>query len=331
MRWSENCSNTKSCAIINCAPNTLKILNKSGHFPFLNSFLWFLSKLKTAEMWLYLVFLVGRSPSLVCYISRKIYIAEGSHSYFTNWLNQDCLENLFSIIRWKGEFRDNTDPQQFRAAFRHVIDDKIFVHSISANCTLDIDKTLLDISNVIIMQEKTKETSQSTPAIGPITAAVPVQSVPKQNIVAYMAGYLIRWYHIDNCSTCHDLLKVDNLSGTSPVSQYEPLRFKTYKEIHCLIYPSISFSNFVQTMETLFCSIFGGVMHQNNLLKTLCKTVEKEITELHKCGITQWLHRLHQYVKLYMTVRIHHSLKISNIGIMYGHKRNREMLKLCHE
>ena len=32
-------------------------------------------------------------------------------------------------------------------------------------------------------------------------------------------------------------------------------------------------------------------MHQNDLLKTLCKTVEKDITELHKCGITQCLHR----------------------------------------
>ena len=63
----------------------------------------------------------------------------------------------------------------------------------------------------------------------------------------------------------------------------------------------IAFSNFVQTMETLFCSIFGGVMYQNDLLKTLCKTVEKDVTELHKCGITQCLHRLHQYVKLYMT------------------------------
>ena len=107
--------------------------------------------------------------------------------------------------------------------------------------------------------------------------------------------------------------------------------FKTYKEMHCLIYPSIAFSNFMQTMETLFCSVFGGVIHQNNLLKTMCKTVENEITELHKCGITQCLQMLHQYVKVYMTVRIHHALKISNISMTYGHKRNRKMLKLCHE
>ena len=44
-------------------------------------------------------------------------------------------------------------------------------------------------------------------------------------------------------------------------------------------------------------------MHQNDLLKTLCRTVEKDITEWHKCGITQCLHRFHQYLKLYMTVK----------------------------
>ena len=85
---------------------------------------------------------------------------------------------------------------------------------------------------------------------------------------------------------CNDLLKVGNLPETSPFAQYECLRFKTYKETQCLIYPSIAFSNFVQTIETVFYSIFGGVMHQNDLCKTLCKTVEKDITELHKCGIT---------------------------------------------
>ena len=160
---------------------------------------------------------------------------------------------------------------------------------------------------------------------------MPALSIPKQNVVSYKVGYLIRQYPVDNCSTCSDLLKVDNPPETSPASQYELLRFKIYKETHYQIYPSIAFSNFVQTIETLFCYIFDGIMHQNDLFKTLCKTVEKDITELHKCSITQCLHRLHKYVKLYITVRIHHALKISNIGMKYGHKRNRKMLRLCRE
>ena len=38
----------------------------------------------------------------------------------TNRLNQDCVENVFSVIRGKGGQRDRPDPQQFRTAFRQV-------------------------------------------------------------------------------------------------------------------------------------------------------------------------------------------------------------------
>ena len=48
---------------------------------------------------------------------------------------------------------------------------------------------------------------------------MPAASIPKQNIIAYIAEYLIRWYPIDNCPTCSDLLKVDILHVTSPVPQ----------------------------------------------------------------------------------------------------------------
>ena len=61
----------------------------------------------------------------------------------TNQLNQDCLEHLFSIIRGHGGFRDDPDAQHFRVAFSHVIVDKPFVLSTSANCELHADKILL--------------------------------------------------------------------------------------------------------------------------------------------------------------------------------------------
>lgn len=38
----------------------------------------------------------------------------------TNRLNQDCVENLFSVIRSKGAQRDNPNAREFRAALRQV-------------------------------------------------------------------------------------------------------------------------------------------------------------------------------------------------------------------
>ena len=147
-----------------------------------------------------------------------------------NWLNQNCLENLFWILRSKGEFKDNPDPQQFRATLRHAIIDKHFVFSTSANCALNADKILLDISNVTIQQKKTKETPQNTAAIELVTMAMPPLSIPKKNVVTYMAGYLIKQYPVDDCAACNQVFKLQNLSETSPVSHYELLRFKTYRE-----------------------------------------------------------------------------------------------------
>ena len=65
-------------------------------------------------------------------------------------VNQDCLEDLFSILSSKSRLRDNPYPQQFRAAYSNTIIDKLFVLSTSANFALDADKILLDISNVTI-------------------------------------------------------------------------------------------------------------------------------------------------------------------------------------
>ena len=199
----------------------------------------------------------------------------GFRFLLTNQLNQDCLQNLFSVLRRKGGFRDNPNPQQFQADFRQVIVDKLFVHSTSANCENDADKILLDISNVTIMQKKVKEPSESRCAIEPVIAAMPAASIKKQNIVTYMAGYLIKQYPVDNCASCKQYFKVQNLPQSSPTSQYKLVRFKRYWDRKCLTHPSVVFSSFVQNIETIFCTTFGGVMYQGEFTQDLVQNDAK--------------------------------------------------------
>ena len=45
----------------------------------------------------------------------------------------------------------NPNVQQFRAEFRQLIIDKLFIVSKSANCEMDTDKILLDISNTTLL------------------------------------------------------------------------------------------------------------------------------------------------------------------------------------
>ena len=307
--------------------------DESSHIPFLQSCLRFLSKVQT-----------GENSVIPCIIGWQISIKSllllwnelkncGFKYLLTNRLNQDCLENLFSAIRFKGGFRDNPDSQQFRAAFRHVIVDKLFVHSTTANCQFDTDKMLLDISNVTIKQKKGKELNKH-PVQVPVQAslvAMPAPSLPKRNVVAYMAGYLIKQCPIGSCINCSELLKLANPPENSPVSDYELIKCKMHTNSSNFVFPSATFTAFVQTLETTFSCIFGGVMHTNNLMKCLCKSVENEVVELHQCGNLDCLKRLFDCVKLYMTARIHHALKVSNITKVCGHKKNRKMLKLCHQ
>ena len=73
-------------------------------------------------------------------------------------------------------------------------------------------------------------------------------------------------------------------------------------------------------------------MYEKDLLKTLCSNASNEISHIHKCGNVHCFARLQEYHEsIHMTVRIHHAIKISNIGMSSGYKRYRKMLKLCHK
>ena len=103
--------------------------------------------------------------------------------------------------------------------------------------------------------------------------ATPAHSDIKKNVVSYMAGYLR--YPVETCDQCHDLLMIEKFPEPSSVSQYELLRFKTFNKLpcisrHCLL-------RLVQSIEDLFCALFGGVMYEKDLLKTLCSNVGNEM------------------------------------------------------
>ena len=65
-------------------------------------------------------------------------------------------------------------------------------------------------------------------------------------------------------------------------------------------------------------------MYEKNLLETLCSNADNEISHIHKCGNVHCFARLQEYVKLYMTVRIHHAIKISNMRMSFGYERNKK-------
>ena len=66
----------------------------------------------------------------------------------TSRLNQDPLENLFSVIRSKGGHRSNSDPREFRSAITQTMVDNIRLTAESSNCKADVDTFLFSLENI---------------------------------------------------------------------------------------------------------------------------------------------------------------------------------------
>lgn len=311
---------------------------ESEHLSFLQGCMKFLAKIKNAA-----------GKSLPCIIGWQISIAAllslweelklaGFQYLLTNRLNQDCCENLFSIIRGRGGFRDNPNPQQFRADFRHIVVDKLFVKSNTSNCELDSDRVLLDISSMTIYQKKEKciQSPEEIPrgAVEMLKVAAPPLSLPEKNVAAYISGYLLRKYPIDNCESCFQFYQLSEKPDTFPESSsYEFIRQKNISSIGKLLIPSKAFSTFIESIETLFVAVFPSCMHLTSVLQSLVKNAVCEIEKFENCEDKTCQSRIRSMTEHFMKVRIYHALKMSNITSYqcFGHKRNRKMLKLLHE
>ncbi len=211
----------------------------------------------------------------------------------------------------------------------------IFVQSESSNCKSDLDKILLDISNVTFQGNPETPPVQAERVPGSELASIctPPPSLPLQNVAAYMAGYLVRKFKI-KCTKCKEFLKINCLPESSEDSIYEFLRCKTYKETGCLVYPSEMFTKFFQNLEATFNLTFPSIMHKVGLIGSLCKSCEHFVDRLYlqtECDNDACKVTLHNIVKLYIKVKVHHVLKMNNIEkITSSNKRNRKILKLMH-
>lgn len=74
-------------------------------------------------------------------------------------------------------------------------------------------------------------------------------------------------------------------------------------------------------------------MHLPGVLESLVKNTQKEIETFEKCDNPTCKLRVRYMTKLYMKVKLHHTLKMSNISNYFsaGCKRNRKILKLIHQ
>ena len=118
---------------------------------------------------------------------------QGFKFLLTSRLNQDCAENLFSVICGMDGHRDNPDVTQLKACFKYVVADQLFVQSHLSNCQVDNDKMLLNISNIDMAtyEKAVPEEIEPPPTADVAMVMTPPLSEEEQNVGAYLAGYLL--------------------------------------------------------------------------------------------------------------------------------------------
>ena len=307
--------------------------DRSGHHGFLKDSLKLLNTIKTkggAE----LPCIFGWKLNIVSLFGLWEYLKkeQGFKFLFTSRLNQDCAENLFSIIRGMGGHRDNPDVAQLKACFKYVVADQLFVQSHLSNCQVDNDTMLLNISNIAMAryEKPVTEDIETLPTADIAMVMTTPLSQETQNVGAYLAGYLLRKVSVNDCNECIQQLLLPKLPSEF-TAEYEFLKQKAYKDQGSLIYPTLAMAKFVDNLETVFCSIFEGIVYMPFVLRRLCKSAEK-YCEFLTCQTEECRGRVRKMMLLYMRVRIYHSLKKSNATNAEDKsvKRNRKMLKLSH-
>lgn len=206
---------------------------------------------------------------------------EGVKYLLTGFINQDALENFFSVIRNRGGYNPMPSVRQFRISMQHNMFIRLQTGVESANCqddeaeTLDVNEQSLlvdetqsdeefienEMSEIDISQPSTSELVQQIKLNNADLTIPPVLSNCENlesGSTVYLAGYiafkLLKKY---NCKTCIENIVKPNEKISSKNEFY--LLSKDYgaEEITHLKRPTDCFVQFVYKLLTLFNSLFS--------------------------------------------------------------------------
>lgn len=220
---------------------------------------------------------------------------DGNHFILTNRLNQDFLENSFSIIRQRGGWSLNPSAKSFRLAFRIQSITNLLKPSKLSNCEEDSDIQLTQPTHPNLLLASTSKTpdiqNEKLPSTSHSDAFLKDQllddNVPESNTntntkssantldetdledcaISYYAGYLIKKtldkFQCDVCRSSFQAFDDSILSDRKNIF----LLNKNYgcnETIHLLV-PSVDMHTMVQRFMLTFNKYFEIYKHQESV------------------------------------------------------------------
>ena len=270
----------------------------------------------------------------------------------TSRLNQDSLENLFSIIRGRGGHRDNPNPVHFQAAFKQVIVRNMFMPASNANCTADDESDcVLNVDDFIGSTSSaatvTRDKSMSCSSAYPIPVLADEDSflaienqmpasfdMTEQNTLMYLTGYVCKKVldkHI--CQRCKSAM----LRSDTMLIQQTDL-FCVHKAYNAkrgnfggLKAPSQFMFDLITCCKEVFTSMFDTVKHKQGIRMILNRAMERHLAEADEkpCMASQKC-----AADLYLRTRLHYKLKFLSRDLSSkctSKRKNRKAMKLLHK
>ena len=254
--------------------------------------------------------------------------------------NQDCLENLFSVVRQKGGSNDTPRADQFRNSLKAAVVDRL-LRPEGKNCQF-LEEDNNDSVFIDYLLECTKKKSSDTPpsshdhlpssSVGPSSASPPPRSLEEENVLVYVAGYLChRVLFKHRCSRCMSAMVRKEATLDNPnllLTHFKAMEVEG-SDFGLLKVPTHDFISFVAIADDSFKTHFHSSHHTVGLGNAIknnirSRTIQQQVS-LGLCPST-----LESVLSVFVRMRIHHCLKHLNKSLSATTRKNRKYLKVSH-
>jgi hypothetical protein len=267
----------------------------------------------------------------------------------TRNFSQDCLENLFGVIRRVGGTRHNPTPSQFRQAFKHcAMNDLLSLrHSGGANCEMDAARVLLSFSSVgrnsdpddedQEIENDTEWSDISSVSVSEINnnPSNGRGTLAQDNILYYLSGVCLRKLKAKHKCACSEFISLP--SGTSYSNEKQLFTYlkalsKFGDDFGALNLPTVWFDDLIFRLNEVFLSNFDSVVHKAGVVSNIYNRFQSVIS-IDSFGNDENCRRhLEETLKYFVRMRVFYSLNAINANIASADKckESRKFKNLLH-
>ena len=271
----------------------------------------------------------------------------GFSFFLVSRCNQDCLENLFSVVRQKGGSNDCPQCNQFQNCLKAAVVDRL-VRPVGRNCRF-IPEDGNDKEFIDHLLEKTKKVkAKSVPQVhddnveelanvNGISNARDSHSaiergIGEENVLVYICGYIChKVLFTHECSQCRSAMVRAEAVLDSPNLLLTHFKAMTVEgsDFGLLTVPTAAFISFLAAADSVFKRQYHISFHSTHLGASIKRCIRAKTTEL-QAQLALCPSILDSVIALFVRMRIHHALKHYNKTLRATKRKNRKYLKVSH-